>query len=1197
GGNLDAPTSAFLNNERPNNWFGVRDRTASSTGFKFVLHDSEHTLRNVNEDRTGPWPAGNSAIQGNNAFSYSSPQTIWQQLLHSPEFRMLVADRVQKHCFNGGVLTPQRATELYDREIAKISRAVVAESARWGDAKREPALTRDANWVAAVNSVRSSFFPNRTGIFLNQLRGDGAFPSISAPQFSQRGGSVPFGFEVTLTNPNPAGVIYYTLDGTDPRAPGGAINSASAVAYSGPITLSSFRNIRARVLSGGIWSALDEASFYLQQDFTRLAITELMYNPLPSDTAVADEFEFIEFKNTGNNAIDLSGLSFTSGVSYSFPQGASLAPGAFWVIARNPVEFAKRYPGVTLNGTFTGRLDNTGEPLPLVHVLGGTALSLEYDDDVPWPVAADGYGFSAVNRDPATNSAPESGAKWRASAQVHGSPGADDPPFTIQPVFVNEVVSNPAAASSDAIELYNPNAEPVDLSHWWLSDDRNALKYRIPAGTVIAPGGYLTFTETQFNASPGQAGSFAMSSLGEAAYLLSGNAAGALTGWSHGFEFDAAAQGVSFGRYINSAGEELFPAQSSITLGAPNSGPRVGPVVISELQYHPLAEYDEYVEIRNIMNAPVPLSDLANPANTWQLTGFNYVFPQGASLPAGAAALVVATDPAAFRTKYAIPAAVQIFGAATGSMQDNGERISLVRPDAPVSQDGATVIPYIVVDSVRYNDKAPWPPGADGSGPSLQKITSTSFGDDPANWFASGTTPGAENTLNQTPSVTLTSPANDAIFTVPTNIVLQATAVDPDGTIAKVEFYDGGTKIGEATSAPYSFAWSGASPGPHTLTARAVDMGLAVGISSPVTINVNIGSGANNGLGLRAEYYNNITLTGAPVVVRTDSTVNLPSIPTPAGVNAENISVRWSGQVLPRTTGTYTFYTVTDDGVRLWVNGEEIISNWTLHGSTEDIGFIDLVAGKLYDIRMEWYQGAGGAEARLSWSATGLPKQLIPSSQLYPAGIPRIVSQPQAQTVERGTAAAFTVVAGGGTNTYQWLRNNEPIPGATSESLALPDVQQAQAGTYTVKVTNSGTTVTSDGALLTVTFTDTDGDGIQDWWETAQGLDPNSNADATLDLDGDGVSNRDEYLAGTNAKDSNSFLRLTVSPADPAGQSLSFTAQSNKSYTVCYKNSPEDPEWIPLQNVAPAVGVRAITVTDPYTGPKRFYRVVTPALP
>src|SRR5690606_24033763 len=67
--------------------------------------------------------------------------------------------------------------------------------------------------------------------------------------------------------------------------------------------------------------------------------------------------------------------------------------------------------------------------------------------------------------------------------------------------------------------------------------------------------------------------------------------------------------------------------------------------------------------------------------------------------------------------------------------------------------------------------------------------------------------------------------------------------------------------------------------------------------------------------------------------------------------------------------------------------------------------------------------------------------------------------------------------------------------------------------------------------------------------------------------------------------------------ADRGGQVLSFTAQSNKSYTVCYKNSPTDAAWIPLENVAPAVGVRAITVTDPYTGPKRFYRVVTPALP
>jgi hypothetical protein len=279
------------------------------------------------------------------------------------------------------------------------------------------------------------------------------------------------------------------------------------------------------------------------------------------------------------------------------------------------------------------------------------------------------------------------------------------------------------------------------------------------------------------------------------------------------------------------------------------------------------------------------------------------------------------------------------------------------------------------------------------------------------------------------------------------------------------------------------------------------------------------------------------------------------------------------------------------------VNNQEIISNWTLHGATENIGFIDLVAGQLYDIRMEFYQGGGGAIAQLSWSATGLAKQLIPTSQLYPAGAPRIITQPQALTVEQGTNAAFTVVASGAGNNFQWRRNGSAIAGATGQSLALPDVQQSQSGTYSVAITNAGGSVVSNNVTLTVTFTDSDGDGMQDGWETANGLNPNSNVDAGVDADGDGATNIQEYLAGTNAKDSTSFLRLNISSASPSGQTLSFTAQSQKSYTIRYKNDARDAAWSKLQDIPPAAGTRSIVLEDPFTGARRFYQLVTPAIP
>src|SRR4029450_2726703 len=118
------------------------------------------TLLDINADRTGPYPAGNSSV------SKSSPQWLWQRLLGSEDFRILAADRIQRHFYNNGVLTPARARDLYLRRKNEIDRAVVAESARWGDAQRSSSpLTRDDNWVDAVNG-NLAFLAARSAVVL-----------------------------------------------------------------------------------------------------------------------------------------------------------------------------------------------------------------------------------------------------------------------------------------------------------------------------------------------------------------------------------------------------------------------------------------------------------------------------------------------------------------------------------------------------------------------------------------------------------------------------------------------------------------------------------------------------------------------------------------------------------------------------------------------------------------------------------------------------------------------------------------------------------------------------------------------------------------------------------------------------------------------------------------------------------------------
>ena len=141
----------------------------------------------------------------------------------------------------------------------------------------------------------------------------------------------------------------------------------------------------------------------------------------------------------------------------------------------------------------------------------------------------------------------------------------------------------------------------------------------------------------------------------------------------------------------------------------------------------------------------------------------------------------------------------------------------------------------------------------------------------------------------------------------------------------------------------------------------------------------------DRGVGLRGDYYTGTNFDKL-VLTRLDPQVDFPwggSAPDPA-VGGSNISVRWTGDFSAQFTETYTFYTISDDGVRLWVNGKLILENWTAHGDTENTGTIDLVAGQTYSIVLEYYQGGGGSIAQLGIKGPHTEKQLIPTALLWP---------------------------------------------------------------------------------------------------------------------------------------------------------------------------------------------------------------------
>jgi hypothetical protein len=140
-----------------------------------------------------------------------------------------------------------------------------------------------------------------------------------------------------------------------------------------------------------------------------------------------------------------------------------------------------------------------------------------------------------------------------------------------------------------------------------------------------------------------------------------------------------------------------------------------------------------------------------------------------------------------------------------------------------------------------------------------------------------------------------------------------------------------------------------------------------------------------------------------------------------------------------------------------------------------------------------------------------------------------------------------------------------------------------------------GVAVTTNAVL----FIDSDRDGIPDSWELAHGLNPTNANDANIDSDGDSLSNAQEYIAGTDPQDGQSYVRIDTRSAAVRGVVLSFVAISNRTYTVVYRTNFNSGPWLRLSDVAPAVPTnRRLSLTNaPNPESWRMYRLVTPKLP
>jgi len=669
-------------------------------------------------------------------------------LVKNLDFRTLFADRLYKHCYNDGALAEANAKARWNAINASVADAMVCESARWGDLVRdrvdgsEPVYTRHDHWYAACTRIENLMTGNadqlRTVCRTEDINGQFLYTLLDPPGFHQHGGAIGAGFTLTLTNPNGEGTLVYKTDGTDPRKWDGTGGQASgASVYGSPIALSRTTHIKARVRkTNGTWSAVRAATYNYTAHYPLLKITEIMYNPLGGG-----DFEFIEIKNTsGSTTVGLSEMTF-SGLRYVFPEGAELTPGKFAVLVRNEQTFTNRYPSVKgspdveVFGVFAGGLDNSGERIRLKDCDGETVTTVRYNDKAPWPEEADGDGYSLCFEGAGDQDNP---LKWRRSNLIGGTPGYDEDP--LYDVVINEALTHTDLPQVDAVELYNAGAGSVNIGGWYLSDTvADYKKYQIPSTTLNA-GAYVVFDETDF-------GTWALDSHGDEVYLTHWDGNGNLLYLAEE-SFGGAANGVAFGRHVRTDRELDFVAQSvSNTLGGANAYPLVGPVVINEVMYHPLDPAGlEYVELYNVSDSAVNLYDPAAPTNGWMLDGaVEYTFSSGDTIAAGEYVLVVPTNETAFRAVYpGVPGGVQVFGPYAGRLDNGGESVKLWRPDTPDPEG----VPRILVDRVKYDDDSLWIESPDGRGPSLERVASSLYGNDPANWSASLAADGTPGEVN-----------------------------------------------------------------------------------------------------------------------------------------------------------------------------------------------------------------------------------------------------------------------------------------------------------------------------------------------------------------------------------------------------------------------------------------------------------------
>jgi len=685
----------------------------------------------------------------------------WGPLFHDVEFCQLYVDRWQT--MRRGPLDTANVNSILNGLLAQYKTLDPDNPSSRDHLKWYQSATA-SNVVSETNAMKSWLSTRSTWI-------DGQF--ATPPTISRASGPVTAGLTTTITVP-PGTNVYYMTNGSDPRAEGGGFRPGAQI-YSGPIALNATTLLVARAYRSGFhslpptnWSGPVEALYLVNEDYAsaaNLRVSAVNYNPLfpttPELAAIpaldSADFEWIELQNVSEEPVNLHGVSFAkdSPVTGLVLPARTLAAGERALIAKNTAAFQLRYGATAASkivATWSGHhsLDNGGGEILIRDRSGTTLANFNYDDEEEWPTRADGGG-SVIEYigNTSLQSDYQNPALWKSSVAVHGAPGSDPPVRSA--VVVNEILASRAGAP-DAIELLNTGTGVVDLGGWYLSNRASVVtetdyrQYRIPDGTLLPPGGYLVFDESNFNpspASPAETDFQLDGARGGTVWLISGDSStGKLLTFEQKEDYTPTIAGVPWGRSPDGCGDLL--SLSSSTLGTTNGPPRVGSVQTTEIHFHPANSLPEYLEVANT-------SSTAEFLGGWTLRGeVDYDFPPSFSVAPGEGIVIVSFDPVvfptlatAFREQYSVPAGVRLVGPwSSGDTLSNTTGTVRLRRRVPPPDDEPTSVGLMIEDEVNYLSSAPWPTGASGTGRSVHRLGIFRQASDPTAWTSGQLDPG-----------------------------------------------------------------------------------------------------------------------------------------------------------------------------------------------------------------------------------------------------------------------------------------------------------------------------------------------------------------------------------------------------------------------------------------------------------------------